>query len=104
MLYEVITHTQAGYPLEGAHEGKSCKDCHKTDFIRDSNLKKKAGTFLGLNTECQNCHQDYHQGTLSANCKECHGMKSFKPAEKFDHNKTNYPLKGKHQQVRNNFV
>lgn len=96
---EKFDHRLAGYPLEGAHDGKSCKDCHNADFIRDSNLKKKAGTFLGLNTECLNCHQDYHQGTLSANCKECHGMKSFKPAEKFDHNKTNYPLKGKHQQV-----
>ena len=29
----------------------------------------------------------------------CHDMKAFKPASKFDHNKTEYKLTGKHIQV-----
>ncbi|HAQ64578.1 MAG TPA: cytochrome C [Bacteroidales bacterium] len=96
---EKFNHNLTGYPLDGAHSGKACKDCHKPDFINDAKLKKNSGTFLGLKTECLGCHQDYHQGTLSASCIDCHDAKSFKPATKFDHTKTNFQLKGKHQQV-----
>ena len=32
-------------------------------------------------------------------CNRCHDAMSFKPAIKFDHNKTKFPLDGKHKDV-----
>lgn len=93
-------HSLAGYDLEGAHGKKKCEDCHKADFIKDQKIKnKKYPTFLGLITSCVACHADYHQKTLSGDCLDCHDYQAFKPATKFDHNKTKFLLAGKHQNV-----
>ncbi len=92
-------HKLAGYKLEGKHKELSCKKCHKSEFIQPDSLKLKAGTFLGLTEECLTCHDDYHQKTLSKNCIKCHNFEDFKPAKFFNHNKTKYPLKGKHEKV-----
>ncbi|MCF8365195.1 MAG: cytochrome C [Bacteroidales bacterium] len=90
-------HNLSGYELSGAHSKKDCKDCHKPDFIVSSKYKEKKNTYLGLETACLSCHKDYHQGTLPANCSECHTLEKFKPAPKFDHNKAKFQLRGKHQ-------
>lgn len=97
---EKFDHQQAGYALNGAHSKKTCADCHKSEFIKDPKVKnKKYATYLGLSTECLSCHTDYHQNSLSKTCTECHGFDAFKPALKFDHNKSRFPLVGKHQGV-----
>ena len=92
-------HDLTGYILEGSHETVDCRDCHKAGYIKDLELRKKTSTYLGLNTECLSCHEDYHQGTLDKKCLDCHDMKAFTPATRFDHAKTNYPLKGLHSSV-----
>jgi hypothetical protein len=95
---EKFDHDLAGYKLEGAHSKKKCTDCHKSDFITDQKIKnKKFASYLGLNTACLSCHSDFHKGSLSVNCAECHGFDAFKPVIKFDHSKTKYALAGKHQ-------
>jgi hypothetical protein len=96
---ENFNHDLTGYTLSGAHAKKSCKDCHKTEFIANRTIKIKKFTYLGLNTECFACHADYHQKTLSSACSGCHGFDSFKPAVKFNHRSTRYPLAGMHQSV-----
>lgn len=92
-------HKLTGYTLSGAHSKKKCEDCHKPEFIQDVKLKAKKTTYLGLKTDCQACHADYHQKTLSSNCADCHNNEKFKPAPKFDHRKAKYQLTGKHQSV-----
>jgi nitrate/TMAO reductase-like tetraheme cytochrome c subunit len=93
-------HSLAGYILSGVHNKKKCEDCHKSEFISDQKIRnKKYPSFLGLNTACLTCHADYHQNTLSRNCSDCHDFEAFKPAPKFDHNKTKFQLAGKHQNV-----
>jgi len=94
-----FNHNLTGFPLSGAHSKKSCKDCHKPDFISNKAISKKKYTFLGLSTGCLPCHTDYHQNTLSPPCAECHGFDAFKPAVKFNHAATRYPLTGMHQAV-----
>ncbi|MCF8405767.1 MAG: cytochrome C [Bacteroidales bacterium] len=96
---ESFNHSLTGYDLKEAHKKLKCEDCHKKEFIADQELKEKKKTFLGLNTECLNCHKDYHQTTLSTNCIQCHDFGAFKPASGFDHSRTNYPLLGKHTDV-----
>jgi hypothetical protein len=95
---EKFDHNLAGYKLEGAHSKKACGDCHKADYIKDPQIKKKKySSYLGLNSSCTSCHKDYHQNTLSQNCSECHTFEAFKPASKFDHNNAKFKLAGKHQ-------
>lgn len=92
-------HKKTGYELIGKHKEADCISCHKSEFIINEQLKKRFGTFLGLETNCISCHEDVHQGTLSKDCSTCHNTNSFKPPVKFDHNKTNFVLTGKHLQV-----
>jgi len=92
-------HNLAGFKLTGAHAKKKCDDCHKAEFITDTKIKAKKITYLGLGTACLSCHADYHQKTLSTNCVDCHTDEKFKPASKFDHNKSKFKLTGKHELV-----
>ena len=91
---ESFNHQLTGFRLEGAHAAKACADCHKTGFITDPAVKDKKFTYLGVSPECRNCHIDVHQKSLSSACSACHGNESFKPAVKFSHDKTRFPLKG----------
>ena len=92
-------HAKTGYLLEGAHAREECTACHKQEFIVADDAKKKKSTHLGLDEACLTCHKDYHRETLTDNCLDCHNYEKFAPAPGFDHNKTDFVLKGKHQKV-----
>ena len=92
-------HNLAGYELLGKHQEVNCLECHKKEHISDAKIQKLEGTYLGLGSECLDCHTDYHQETLAVNCTDCHDHQAFKPAPRFDHNKTDYTLKGKHKDL-----
>lgn len=96
---KTFNHSLTGYALEGKHKVIDCKQCHTSENIHDPEIKKKQNTFLGLETECLSCHDDYHQKTLSNECTSCHNMEAFKPVTKFDHNKARFQLSGKHKDV-----
>ncbi len=90
-----FNHKKAGFELLGKHSELKCAECHTQKF----NKSKKNKTYLGLNTKCLTCHQDYHKGSLGENCISCHNNKTFKEVNKFDHNKANFKLTGKHSSV-----
>jgi hypothetical protein len=92
-------HKLTGYSLSVPHTKKYCKECHKSEFITDTEIKNKKYTYFGLNDECLTCHTDYHQKTLSSDCLGCHNSDAFKPATKFKHIDTKFPLAGKHLNV-----
>ena len=96
---KTFDHKKTGFLLKGAHSKQECKACHKPAFIKDARLKTKSTTYLGLSQQCLSCHDDYHQGKMSKNCTDCHGFDSFKNATGFNHNKTRFPLLGKHKNV-----
>jgi hypothetical protein len=96
---EKFDHNLTGYSLSVPHARKECKDCHSTNYITDQQIKIKKFTYLGLNQECLTCHTDYHRSTLSDNCLNCHTADAFKPATKFNHNETKFPIVGKHINV-----
>jgi NAD-dependent SIR2 family protein deacetylase len=83
----------------GAHTKKTCRDCH---FKKDKEGVVRQ-QFMGLAYNCASCHKDVHVKQFEANgitdCNRCHGSDSFKPAIKFDHSKTLFPLDGKHIKV-----
>jgi hypothetical protein len=92
-------HKQTSYILKGKHKKVDCKKCHTSEYIANPKIRKNKKTFLGLEKKCLSCHDDYHQKTLSNKCASCHDMKGFKPASKFDHDKTKYKLQNKHAKV-----
>lgn len=96
---ESFDHALTGYPLQGAHGHQDCAACHQPEYIQRTDIKEKQYTFLGLEQECLQCHEDYHQNTLSTSCTDCHDYEAFDPAVLFDHQDTDYPLFGAHLDV-----
>ena len=99
-------HATAGWPLDGGHLKVKCADCHKPKF-RVSNaatLSARRGPdwgWVGLERRCASCHEDVHRGRLGTACDKCHVTMNWKTINKssFDHNKTKYPLRGRHAEV-----
>jgi hypothetical protein len=102
---EQFDHKKAGWELHGVHAEQKCRKCHKAENVQerltkmydDMNVKT---TFLGLDTRCLGCHVDEHRGQLKEDCTTCHDHKGFKPAPKFDHDKSKFKLVGKHNDVK----
>lgn len=77
------------YILLDKHKFVKCDSCHKAHLYRDK-----------LKSTCISCHKsdDKHKAQLGEKCEECHNEKSWTQA-KFDHNKSKFPLIGKHYKV-----
>ena len=75
------------FKLKGKHIETKCVDCHKEPLYQN---KKTPDT-------CFACHkkEDVHKGALGEKCETCHNEEKWKTT-KFDHDKTKYPLLGKH--------
>jgi hypothetical protein len=78
------------YPLRGRHRSIKCESCHTGILYQEK-----------LQTGCIACHRkdDKHKGTLGASCGDCHTERNWKEA-RFDHNKTRFPLRGKHAPLK----
>jgi hypothetical protein len=99
-------HAKTGYPLNGKHAAVECANCHADRLIHDPAVKAaraknpKQPTFLGLPTQCAQCHFDEHRGQLGSKCANCHNEAGWKPVPRFNHAKTEFPLLGKHAAVK----
>ena len=81
-------HNKTKYPLRGKHAEVVCKECHAEDRYKNTPL------------DCYSCHKkdDKHKGQEGTRCEECHNERSWKKSP-FDHNKSRFPLLGKHETV-----
>ena len=96
-----FSHDSTAYPLTGKHDGVTCRQCHL-----DPRLGLKADAQGHVvpryrpipHDQCSACHADPHAGRLGAVCSSCHSTRSFGTIEKqtFDHDRTRYPLRGRH--------
>jgi hypothetical protein len=98
-------HATTGYMLEGKHRAQECASCHRKDRIRAKDVLgnptlMSGRTYLGLGTDCLSCHGDIHRGQLGSQCQSCHTAEGWKPAAKFVHDKTKFPLTGRHAEVK----
>ncbi len=88
---EKLNHSLTGWALRGKHKEEKCASCHK----------RKDGSFLGLQNQCGSCHEDSHEGRFGKACATCHSETGWKSvrigSSNFDHDKTRFPLVGKHQ-------
>ena len=90
-------HDTADYKLEGEHLNVDCIECHQitTRNGKDFQIFKD----IPFN-DCISCHEDPHNEQLPGQCSQCHTEASFTAfagLENFDHNSTNFTLKGSHQ-------
>jgi hypothetical protein len=94
----LFDHSKTQFALTGAHETQNCRACH----FRPDEGGKVQQKFSGLSQSCSACHADKHRNQFEkngvTNCTECHGTSDWK-ASRFDHNKTNFKLDGKHVNV-----
>lgn len=88
--------------MTGSHIDVDCSKCH----IKEQKNNKQFQKFAGVKFKsCKNCHNDIHSGRFGNDCESCHNTNSFKKvniSSRFDHNKTNFPLIGKHKLVKCN--
>ncbi len=97
---ERFDHARTGWPLEGKHARLQCRECHARASFRISPAAglgppRGGADFIGLEDACGACHEDVHKGALGADCRKCHTTEAWKPPL-FDHQKTAFPLVGKH--------
>jgi hypothetical protein len=102
-------HRETAWELTGGHAKLDCRKCHNAKLVSDPAALRARGkdpdrTFLGLPTECLACHGDHHRGQLQTAgavraCTACHDTARWKPVTSFDHQKTVFPLTGRHLKV-----
>ncbi len=95
---EKFDHSKTKFVLTGAHETVDCIKCH----VKGKKNGKDFQNFKVVQfANCTPCHQDIHKGKFGADCKSCHVTSSFKTIKRgsFDHDKTKFPLLGKHKTV-----
>lgn len=101
---QAMDHARTGFPLTGGHAHIACNKCHNAENIPTSAragimMKDLNRTFLGLTRDCVSCHTDEHRGQVGQDCGRCHTADAWKPASKFNHANTKYPLTGAHETV-----
>ena len=95
-------HARTRYQLSGKHVEVPCVKCHAQIVDHRSPTDSSYSKFTGLRyQQCTECHTDVHKGKLGDDCKNCHSSGGWHVTDKakFDHDKTKYPLVGKHAKV-----
>ena len=80
---------ETDFLLKGSHKWLSCNACHRGDLYKDK-----------LKTDCYSCHKnsDEHRGQYGRLCQNCHRSSKWDKV-KFNHDTTDFLLKGKHKKV-----
>ena len=90
-------HEATGFELTGQHLKQSCRACHFTSATGHDGQR-----FSSLHKQCINCHSDVHYGQFTSggtiDCSRCHAFDNWQ-ASRFDHDRTNFALDGRHRDV-----
>ncbi len=97
-------HDRTHYPLTGEHSTVGCDKCHLAPRLAPR--RDPAGHLIPIYTpvphaQCSSCHEDPHAGRLGPACDRCHTTRGFRTIDRnrFDHDRTRYPLRGRHAAV-----
>jgi hypothetical protein len=75
---------RTSFPLERRHSGLACAACHPVGSVAAAQTDR-----------CQSCHVEPHGGQLGQVCGDCHEPDRWRMA-RFDHDRTLFPLRGRH--------
>jgi hypothetical protein len=96
-------HARTSWPLTGRHAPVACERCHTARRPDASTPGASYRVFRAVaGRDCTSCHQDAHAGRLGTSCSTCHttaGWRSTSTPKDFDHQRTAYPLTGRHATV-----
>jgi hypothetical protein len=97
-------HDTTAYPLTDKHTEVKCDACHLDPRLAPKSDGK--GHLVPVykpvsSATCKDCHADPHTGALGPRCADCHSTLGFSVIDKnrFDHDRTKYPLRGRHAAV-----
>jgi len=92
---ETFDHKITDFKLKGAHKQVRCSSCHKPSKKNKNIIKHREAP-----SRCYSCHKkdDVHKKKLGEKCHQCHSEQSWRKI-KFDHDKTDFPLKGNHEKA-----
>lgn len=103
-------HATTQFTLTGKHVGLECAKCHKAtnEFFPGKDGHAKADFLFpeyAGQQYCQSCHKNVHirqfdNKFASKACTDCHTTKNFTERLTFNHNTTDYPLRGKHADLQ----
>jgi hypothetical protein len=100
-----FSHDSTDYPLTGKHAQVACADCHSAPRV--ATRRTPSGDTIPVyrdlpHAECSACHADPHRGALGAGCADCHATSGFSDFNRkgFAHDRTRYPLRGRHAAVK----
>ncbi len=96
-----FNHDTTAYGLADKHAEVKCSECHLAPRLapRSDGKGHLIPVYKPVSFEsCANCHADPHSGGLGPKCADCHSTRGFQVIDKnrFDHDRTKYPLRGKH--------
>jgi hypothetical protein len=94
-----FNHDDADYRLTGKHIGVDCIECHKVSTKNGTKFQEFSNV---PHNDCIACHTDPHNKRFQGKCTQCHTERSFAELigkNRFDHNTTDFELKGKHRSV-----
>ncbi|MCB1007411.1 MAG: hypothetical protein KDB94_00815 [Acidobacteria bacterium] len=94
-------HERTRYPLDGAHARVACAECHELPAGAEASARPFSQFGGKPLPGCAGCHEDPHRGRLGPACSDCHSTSSFRARtdRRFDHERTRYPLVGRHVAV-----
>ena len=90
-------HEATKFSLSGKHAEVACIKCHPKEKKEGHDYQLFSG--IAFNN-CTDCHKDVHETKFGNDCSKCHTWNSFRQPlgmNKFDHNRTDFLLIGKHQ-------
>ena len=94
-----FNHAKTKFPLVGKHQSVDCAKCHKLEERNGKKFQQFAGVAFA---RCTSCHEDVHKNKFGNDCLKCHNQFSFQEVKQlgtFNHDRTDYPLRGKHINV-----
>ena len=99
-------HGRTRFPLEGEHLRVACSRCHWSENAAGKKVEPGAtGARLHwkpiASQQCSDCHKDPHRQRFGPECARCHAPAGWTviTAGAFDHDRTSYPLRGRHRQT-----
>jgi hypothetical protein len=97
--YTPDDHRKARFTLTGSHVAVPCAECHPANTVRARSTRRFVWSEL---PKCEACHRDVHGGQFPAakygGCASCHTSEAWNRLL-FAHDKTSFPLTGKHAGV-----
>jgi hypothetical protein len=113
---DVTAHARFAYALEGAHRTVPCAECHRelrsperrglsTLLHLASRRRNLPPLTMKAPTSCASCHTTPHGNQFASRrdggaCESCHTLNTFRPAERFDHDRdTKFRLTPAHTNV-----